>query len=500
MIRLDRWIRLESLLVLSTLCLTSSRAVSAGDCVEKPNILFLFTDDQTWDAVHALGGAEVITPNLDQLARKGLIFSRAYNMGAWHGAVCVASRTMLNTGLSLWRAREREPDLSEDVRLGKFWAQRLARAGYETYFTGKWHVQADVHRIFGNQRVHHVRPGMPDQTDAGYDRPQEGVPDTWQPWDPSRGGYWQGGRHWSEIVADDAIEFLEQAAAREAPFFIYVAFNAPHDPRQSPKEYLDQYPLSQIAIPRNFMPEYPFAEAIGCGRKLRDERLAPFPRTEYAVRVHRQEYYAIITHLDTQIGRVMDALNQTSLASNTYIFLTSDQGLAVGHHGLLGKQNMFDHSVRVPMMVAGPNIPAGNRIETAVYLQDIMPTTLELAGVAPDTSIEFHSLLPLIRGTNKESYRAIYGAYRHLQRMVTKKGFKLIVYPEVPRILLFDLRNDPEELHDLANDPAYRETLRDLFSELLRFQAEMGDTLDLGPADPIPADCSAGAELGGADR
>jgi arylsulfatase A-like enzyme len=161
---------------------------------------------------------------------------------------------------------------------------------------------------------------------------------------------------------------------------MYIAFNAPHDPRQSPKEYVDRYPLDRISMPRSFVPEYPFNEAMASGRKLRDEKLAPFPRTEYSVKVNRQEYYAIITHMDDQIGRILDALEKSGQADNTYLFFSADHGLAVGRHGLMGKQNLFDHSVRVPLMLVGPGVPAGEKRDASVYLQDIMATSLELAG------------------------------------------------------------------------------------------------------------------------
>ena len=126
---------------------------------------------------------------------------------------------------------------------------------------------------------------------------------------------------------------------------MYIAFNAPHDPRQAPKKYVDMYPTDKIKIPKSFLKEHPLKEEIGSGKGLRDEKLAPFPRTKHAVQVNRREYYAIITHMDFQIGRILDHLDKTGQADNTYIFFTADHGLSVGHHGLLGKQNLYDHSV-----------------------------------------------------------------------------------------------------------------------------------------------------------
>jgi choline-sulfatase len=458
-------------------------ARAAPAAAGRPNILFLFADDQTFEAIRALGNNEVITPNLDRLIRGGTTFTHAYNQGSWTGAVCIASRTMLNTGLYLWHAARAYKNTDKEFReRGRMWGQLLQGAGYDTYFTGKWHVRADAEKTFNH--VVHVRPGMPNQTPKGYDRPHEGRPDPWQPWDKSRGGYWKDGKHWSEVLGDDAVAFLGQAAAKDDPFYMYLAFNAPHDPRQSPRAYVNKYPLDAIAVPGNFVPEYPHKDDIGCGKGLRDERLAPFPRTPYAVKVHRQEYYAIITHMDAQIGRILDALEKSGKAGNTIIFFTADHGLAVGHHGLMGKQNLFDHSVRVPLVVAGPGIEAGRRIDAPVYLQDIMPTTLDLAGAPVPEHVQFRSLMPLLRGQRDRSYDAIYGAYLAVQRMVTQDGYKLLLYPKIGKALLFNLAEDPLEMHDLASAPGSQAIMQRLFATLRRLQEETGDTLDLAQAFP----------------
>lgn len=452
----------------------------SGSASRKPNILFLFTDDQAPDTVHAWGNEQIRTPNMDRLAESGCSFTRAYNMGGWNGAVCLASRRMLNTGRFLWHANAE--DLQKRVNQRKMWSQLMADAGYETYFAGKWHVPTDAERLF--HHTGHVRPGMPQQTEAGYRRPVEGREDVWQPWDTSRGGYWQGGKHWSEVLADEAEEFLAHASKSDKPFFMYIAFNAPHDPRQSPRQYVDKYPWQEIALPAGFLPRYPFAEAMGAGPGLRDESLAPFPRTPYAVQVNRSEYYALVTHADAQIGRVLEALKKTASADNTYVFFTADQGLAVGHHGLLGKQNMHWHSVRVPFVAVGPDIAAGRRIDARIYLQDVMATTLELAGAKVPDDVQFRSLLPLLRNQRTEQYEAIYGGYIDLQRMVIDDDYKLILYPSVPAARLYHLALDPQELDDLAGEPSSKPIMRKLFQSLVQLQKETGDTLDLAKAFP----------------
>jgi arylsulfatase A-like enzyme len=442
---------------------------------QKPNILLLFSDDQSYETIRSHGHTDIDTPNLDRLAARGASFSHAYNMGAWHGAICVASRSMLLTGRTVWRAKDNENNQKAEVEAGRFWPQRMAAQGYETYFSGKWHLKADPAKAF--QHVVHKRPGMPNAVQAGYNRPISGQPDPWSPSDPKFGGFWQGGKHWSEVLGDDGIAFLETAAKSDKPFFMYLAFNAPHDPRQSPREYVDRYPLDRIKIPESFLTEYPHKEEIGAGKDLRDEMLAPFPRDEHAVKVNRQEYYAIITHMDAQVGRILDALEKSGKAGNTWIFFTSDHGLACGHHGLMGKQNMYDHSLRVPFLVSGPGVKAGSRIDAPIHLQDAMATALDLAG-ADRKDIEFQSIRPLLAG-EPGGLDAVYAAYTHQQRAVIDDGWKLILYPEAGVAKLFHLTQDPQERKDLAADPAMTARKKSLFAKFLELQKTYGDKLDL---------------------
>ena len=352
-------------------------------------------------------------------------------MGAWNGAVCVASRAMLNTGRFVWNAKNLK--LNDEVAGNRMWSQQMKQVGYNTYMTGKWHVGAKAESVF--DVTADVRGGMPKQTPDGYNRP-----------------------------VDD-------------PFFMYLAFNAPHDPRQAPKEYVG------IKLPENFLPEYPYADAI-CGKKLRDERLAPYPRTAYTVKVQRQEYFAIITHMDAQVGRILDALEKSGKVDNTYIFFTADHGLAVGHHGLIGKQNMYEHSMRVPLLVAGPGIKPGRKIEAPVYLQDIMPTAIELSGAPVPERVEFNSLLPLLNGNKKQQYKALYGAYMNRQRMVIVGDYKLIMYPTIKVNRLYNLKKDPQEMSDLAGNPEYAGKIAQLKKTFIELQKQTGDTLDVDK--PVP--------------
>lgn len=483
-----------------------------GACQEKPseekkapNIVFLFADDYTYEAIHALGNTVIETPNLDKLVNRGTTFTHAYNMGGWNGAICVASRSMMISGKYIWNAYNTIPDWKkrDPNAMNNTWGKLMEAKGYNTYMTGKWHVEAPANNVFGTAR--NIRPGMPDDlrgrtnwseiyeafkegkdvksmVPAAYFRPVNENDTIWSPSDPKFKGFWEGGKHWSEVVRDDALDFLEDASQKDNPFFMYLAFNAPHDPRQAPQEFLDKYDVDDIPLPENWLPEYPYRDAMNSSFAMRDEALAPFPRTPYAIKTHLKEYYSIITHLDVQIGKILAALEASGEMENTYIFFTGDHGLSVGHHGLLGKQSMFDHSIRVPLMMVGPDIPKGQKISEDVYLQDIMATSLDLANVEKPVYVEFNSLLPLAKGETKQGnlQEGVYGAFeKGSQRMIRKNGYKLIVYPKIDKVLLFNLEEDPLEKVDLAENPESMEKVRVMLTDLMVLQKKMNDPLDL---------------------
>lgn len=475
---------LNKLLVRSPLLFFSLifSTIQSAKGLEKPNILFIFADDQCYETIGGLGLTDIETPNLDRLMKSGTTFTRAYNMGSWSGAVCIASRNMLNTGRMLWRAEKVSTSKQAEIERseGRYWSENMKTAGYKTYFTGKWHVRANVEKCF--DVTSNIRGGMPNQTPAGYNRPLPEQPDPWSPYDEKFGGFWKGGKHWSEVVADDTLNFLSSAKKhqKDHPFFAYVAFNAPHDPRQAPKSFIDRYPLDRIKVPNNFLAHYPYKDGIKAPHSLRDENLGPMPRTKHSIKVHRQEYYAIITHMDHQIGRILDGLENSGMADETYIFYTADHGLGVGHHGLLGKQNLYEHSTRVPFIVAGPDIPKNKKVTAPIYLQDIMPSSLSLAGSKIPEHVDFHDILPLAKGkASQSSYSEIYGAYLDAQRSITVGSEKLMVYPDIPIFRVFDLFRDPHEMNDLAKTSRGKKIASKLLPRLIKLQKKMGDSLDL---------------------
>lgn len=450
----------------------------------KPNFLFLFTDDQTFRSIGSLNNPAVKTPNIDRLVKNGVTFTHTFNQGSWTGAVCVASRSMLNTGRFIYHAREDIGDAGKKIEPKvPLWGETLGAAGYDTFFTGKWH-NGDLALQKSFKHIGPYGGGMLTSTPVdgeAYDRPAPG--NTWSPYDKTQKGHWREQAdgtiiHSSKEWGDAAIGYLNERGSKiDDPFFMYVAFHAPHDPRQSPKEYIDMYPLDEIEIPPNYLPEHPFDQ--GERYTLRDEKLAPFPRSEYAIKVHLQEYYAIISHADAQIGRILDALEQSGKADNTIIIFSADHGLAMGQHGLMGKQNQYDCSVRMPYIFCGPGIEKGKTIDSLVYLHSAYATTCDQAGIPIPNTVEFPSLLPLLQGKKERVHNAIFGSYVNFQRMARTERYKLIRYPKVNQVQLFDLQNDPWEKTNLAGDPKYVTEIAFLDKHLRKLQAMVGDQLVL---------------------
>jgi arylsulfatase A-like enzyme len=231
------------------------------------------------------------------------------------------------------------------------------------------------------------------------------------------------------------------------------------------------------------MPVHPFnnGELV-----VRDERLAPWPRKPDVVRQHLADYYAAIEFLDTQIGRILQALDSSGQAANTLIVFASDHGLAIGSHGLFGKQNLYDHSMHTPLILAGPGIPQGQRSDAFCYLLDVFPTLGELAGVSAPEGSEGHSLVPVLSGRRPSVRDSIFTAYSRVQRAVRDDRWKLIVYPAINKTQIFDLKSDPAELHDLAGDPSHQAELKRMTALLTSWQQQLGDRQPLRSEHPQP--------------
>ena len=445
----------------------------------RPNILFMIADDHRWDAIGGMGDPTVKTPTLDSLIARGTTFRQTHIMGSLVGAVCVPSRAAVLTSANLFRSggNQINPDLA-------VWPQVMREAGYHTFATGKWHNDketfsnsfADGAKIFFGGMGNHLDVPVFD-----YD------PDGTYPNDAK----YSGEKFSTELFVDASVQFLQDYDA-DNPFFLYLAFTSPHDPRTPPAEYAAMYPREEIPVPENFLPEHPFDNGE---MRIRDEVLAPFPRTPEIVQQHIADYYGMITHMDAEIGRVLQTLEATGHLDNTIIIYTADHGLAVGQHGLLGKQNLYNHSIHVPSIFAGPGVPEGTTVDTLTYLYDVFPTVCDLTDVAcPDTT-EGCSLLPLMNGSVETVRDTVFAAYKDIQRTVSDGRWKLIRYyvseetgEGTDCIQLFDLAQDPWETTNLAaNDvksPEHTDRIHSLATDMEMWQTETNDFLKGTPVLP----------------
>ncbi len=425
----------------------------------KPNFLFIFADDQRADALGIAGNTILKTPNIDQLARSGSRFTNAYVMGGNHGAICAASRAMMLSGKSLFHVLDKlEGQETMPMYFGK--------QGYETFGTGKWHNEKEMFEASFQKGKNVFLGGMADHFSiAVRDLQADGKLS-----EPVKKGYS------TDLFADVTKEFLNDYAKsdQQNPFFAYVSFTVPHDPYSPKSGYINRYDTAKILLPENFMGLHPFEfDQLN----IRDENLTGWPRKPEVVKEILSDYYSLITHLDDQVGKLIGTLKQKGLYENTIIVYAADNGLAIGSHGLLGKQNLYEHSTKVPMIISGPGIPKDQLSDAFVYLYDLFPTLAELANIPSPESIDGQSLVPVLIGEKKEIRNSLFTAYRHTVRSVREGNWKLIRYPERDFTQLFNLESDPFELNNLAENPESSQQLSTLKASLGREQKLAGDTV-----------------------
>lgn len=429
------------------------------------NVIFLIADDHRHDAFGARGNRQLHTSNLDLLIHSGTSYTNAYIAGSTLGAVCAPARACLHTGLHPLQALASvKPDdypagthIREELPL---LGETLRQRGYYTYAIGKWHndkascrrsFAGGKHLFFGGMSSHEEVPLYPYDPTGRYPHESRYI----------------GEGYSTELFADAAVDFIE-GYDRKEPFLLYVAFTSPHDPRDAPEPFSAMYDPGQVELPPNCMPEHPFDNGE---LTIRDERLAAFPRTETEIRKHIADYYAMVSHLDQQAGRILHALKQSGMSERTIVVYTSDHGLAVGQHGLMGKQNMYEHSVRIPLIVAGPGIPARSE-EGLISQMDIYPMLCRLLDVPVPPSLQGHGY------AGRDSVVVFYKDFQH---MVRKGRYKLIRYGREDdpagccrKAQLFDVIRDPWELDDLSEDGRYAGTMAELDCLLAEWRWKMG--------------------------
>jgi len=437
---------------------------------KRPNVLFILSDDQQHDTIGALGNPDIQTPHIDSLAKSGVAFTNAYIMGGSSPGVCSPARACLLTGRTLWDIENQDIWGYEMSEKFKTLPEVFRENGYITFATGKNHPgrTGQFHRaytegdklLFSGTNNSKFRQFLyPFSPEGNYNK-------------KSRVQF--KGTHSTKTYGDACIDFVKRQESRAEPFYAYLAFQAPHDPRQSPEEFRSRYQDEEMKLPKNFMPKHPFDS--GADRDW-DEKRVKWPRTEENIKKHIADYYALITTMDAQIGKVIDVLKETNQFENTIIVFASDNGLALGRHGLVGKQNIYEHSVRVPLIISGPGIPEGERRDQLCYLPDINPTLCELIGLPIPETVQHKSLMPLLRDPETSHRGHLYFAYMNWQRSVRNDRFKLIEYcvDDTRHTQLFDLKNDPHELNNLADDPKYKDQLQTLRELLKKERVRLND-------------------------
>jgi arylsulfatase A-like enzyme len=440
----------------------------------KPNVLFIFADDQRADTIAALGNSVIHTPNLDRIVQRGMAFNRAYMQGGLNAATCIPSRAMLLSGKSLFR-------VDEHLTRQDTWPAAFGRAGYRTFIAGKWHNGTpSLLKSFQDGRAIFI---------GGMGNPME-VP----LWDITGGKLVPSAassppKHACERMADAVVQFLKEGAGK--PFFCYLPFDAPHDPHIVPENYPVHYDPAKIPLPPNYPPRHPFDNGE---MTIRDEQLLPWPRPPDAVRSMIADYYRYISYLDSQIGRVLDALEASPYAKNTIVVFAADSGVARGSHGLIGKQNLYElDSVRVPLIIAGPGIAANQRNEAMCYLFDVLPTLGKICGVAAPPESEGIDLGAALRDPAAPGRTQLLFAYKNVQRAILQGNSKLIRYPYANQTQLFDLQLDPFEENNLADQPEQAGQVAAMTALLRQEMERFGDRapLQIGPGEaggsPLPS-------------
>lgn len=431
---------------------------------KRPNILFIVTDDQSPFSLKAYGNKICQTPNIDRIVKNGMTIEQAYIQGSWQSAVCIPSRTQIMTGRSIWRtvglpgpskfkglsASEANQQLQPSDPEYYSMPAIFNRAGYTTFRTCKpttSYESADILFTYNYER--------------------------WCVYaDDENGSKWHG---------DKAIDFLnhQQSQRADKPFLMYVGFSHPHDPRHGTQDLYDKYGASDEPpntpnaaappLPANYLPEHPFHHGNDKGRDETRVQGVMTNRDEATVRNEIGRQYACIEGLDVQIGRILDKLAEIGELENTYIFFCGDNGIAIGSHGLMGKQNLYEHSWRVPLIVSGPGIERNSRAKGNIYLMDVLSTMCDMVGIKTPSSSDGKSFFSVLKGETSKIREVMYGVFnvkKHRTgngsrpgiRAVRKGDWKLIKYDvyegEVHETQLFNLKDNPHELLKRHHDPA----------------------------------------------
>ncbi len=450
--------------------------------MKRPNVIFILTDDQRYGTIRALGNDEIFTPNLDRIVKRGTSFLNAHIPGGTSSAVCMPSRAMINSGRSLFHLTECGKNIPDcEITMG----QCFLNAGYHSIGIGKWHNGIESYArsfdsgdniFFGGMWDHWNVPVNNFDPEGKYSAEINFTPNFTANEVPVqvRADHIKAGCHSTELFTDSAIDFVD-SYNDEKPFFMYLSYLAPHDPRTMPAEFRNMYDPEKITLPPNFA-EMPTV-LYGWAAKGRDENVEAYPRRPEKIKQHIADYYAMISHIDFCVGRLLDALEARSMLDDTIIVFCGDNGLAIGQHGLMGKQNIYEHSVRVPLLMCGPGIEKDKKTDAMVYLFDIFPTLCELCGLERPENAEGVDFAPVLRGESESARDCMYFAFMSRIRGVCDGRYKLIEFrtENLKLTQLFDLQNDPWERYNLFEHEGYDDITAALRQKLYELRDEWDD-------------------------
>jgi len=459
----------------------------------RPNILHIMVDQMQWAAIAQRSICK--TPNINRLAADGLLFDRSYTPSA----VCCPARAMLITGAYHWHNGvfnqvHSAPSVSRSMfREVVTYSARLRDAGYRQGYVGKWH--ADFTRTpldFGfdeiaapgsyNPRLLKGLPTNPDKVEKPADNLKTVVSKTFH-WPGSQEfpmwGYREGAEEQTNAwyIAECGLQMLKRYAGGKAPWHIEVHFPEPHDPYLPLKKYLDGYKAEDIPIPESFRDD--FRGKPGMHRR---EAEAWGSFTEKDVQQGRAHYYAWCEQVDAQVGRLLDALDQSGQAGNTIAVFTGDHGDMAGAHRMWIKGwYPYEDAYRIPMVIRWPgHALAGQKCDRLVSSHDLAHTYVDAGGAAPLPFSDGLSLLRLMENPGRTDWRdqllcAFYGGeFLYTQRIAVTRRFKY-VFNGFDFDEFYDLEKDPHEMHNAIEDPAYRTEVDDMRARLYEMMTRFGD-------------------------
>ncbi|MBL7220503.1 MAG: sulfatase [Phycisphaerae bacterium] len=460
---------------------------AAGDGRKRPNVVFILTDDQRWDMMSCAGHPFLKTPNLDRIAVEGAMFENMFVTTS----LCSPSRASFLSGLYAHTHGVVNNFTDYPSRMTSF-PMRLQQEGYETAYIGKWHMgeKDDSARPGFDYWVSHQGQGKYFDNTFNVNARRE-----------VRKGYY------TTRVTDMAVDWLKRD--RTKPFVMILGHKAAHTPFTPEPKYAKIFDEIEVKYPKSAFalkgkPKWVhqridtwhgiYGPIYGFRKKFPDTR--PESVKEFARFV--RSYTATIKSIDDSVARVYAALKEIGELDNTVLIFAGDNGMFLGEHGMTDKRTMHEESIRVPMLVRYPGlIKGGTRIPQMVLNIDLAPSVLEICGAAPLKNIHGRSWAPLLAGKSDKWRKSWYYEYNYEKqfpytpnvRGVRTDRWKYVHYPhgdgkpDRHKSELYDLKNDPGELHNLIDDPAHAERVQRLRKELQRLMSQTGALPDKMPLD-----------------